>query len=120
MAPGKVAFPLHYHCRNEESLFVLSGTGELRIGDARIDVAAGDYVTFPVGPNSAHQSKATGGEPLRYLCFSTLDSPEALGYPDSNKVAVIATPPGKGREEAWIAKWFRADDDVDYFEGEET
>lgn len=117
--PGQVAFPNHYHCANEEALFVLSGTGELRIGDTTVVVGPGDYATFGIGPEGAHQLMATGDEPLRYLCLSTMVWPEVVGYPDSDKVGAIAVPPGKGREDAWIAKWFRAGDEVDYFEGED-
>ena len=48
--PGRRAFPLHYHCANEESIFVLEGEGTLRIGAERVAVRAGDYITMPPGP----------------------------------------------------------------------
>ena len=35
VAPGKRAFPLHNHHVNEEMFFILSGSGELRVGDER-------------------------------------------------------------------------------------
>ena len=33
LPPGRAAYPAHYHCVNEEALFVLEGEGAVRIGD---------------------------------------------------------------------------------------
>jgi uncharacterized RmlC-like cupin family protein len=98
--PGKTAFPA------ELSL----GAGTLRIGDRRVAVRAGDFVTLPVGPDHAHQLINDSDAPLRYLCMSTKIGVEVVGYPDSDKIAAIASP--------WVAKWYRSGDDVDYFDGE--
>jgi uncharacterized cupin superfamily protein len=93
LPPGKTTFPFHYHSNLEEALYILEGAGALRIGDATVEVRAGDYAAFPVGPEHSHQLTNTGTTPLRYLCFSgiaiapTLD---VVGYPDSNKVAFVA------------------------------
>lgn len=97
--------------KKRSSLFVITGTGTLRIGQALVELGPGDYATLPIGPDNAHQLLATGSEPLRYLCLSTLDSPEVVFYPDANKVGVITRQPGKGMEDPWMAKWFRADSD---------
>jgi uncharacterized cupin superfamily protein len=55
LLPGKQSWPQHYHLANEEALFVLEGSGTLRLGDERIPVTAGDYVALPPGPACAHQ-----------------------------------------------------------------
>jgi len=54
--PGRTAFPSHYHCANEESIYILEGSGTLRIGAEEISVGPGDYATFPAGPEYAHQA----------------------------------------------------------------
>ena len=36
VAPGGISFPRHAHYVNEEAIYVLSGSGEARIGDARV------------------------------------------------------------------------------------
>src|SRR5215471_16938342 len=90
--PGRSAFPRHFHCANEESMFVLEGEGTVRIGDATVPLRANDYVTFPVGPEHAHVVTNTGGAPLRYLSFSTLATAEVVGYPDSKKIGAMAGP----------------------------
>lgn len=90
--PGRAAFPFHFHCANEESLFVLEGEGTMRIGKVTVSVRAGDYVTFPIGPDYAHQLKNTGSAKLKYLCFSTMSTAEVVGYPDSKKIGAAAAP----------------------------
>lgn len=88
---GKKAFPFHNHHANEEMAFILSGTGELRLGEARHALRAGDVVAMPAGgAEAAHQIVNTGKDELRYLCLSTMRSPEAVEYPDSGKFAVRA------------------------------
>ena len=115
--PGKAAWPYHYHTANEESLYVLEGTGTLRIGSEEIAVGPGDYATFPVGPDHAHQIRNTGSTPLRYLCFSTMNLVEVVGYPDSDKVGASArTADGSKPVVRVLLK--RADGNVDYYEGE--
>ncbi|NIS08876.1 MAG: cupin domain-containing protein, partial [Candidatus Dadabacteria bacterium] len=43
--PGKSAFPFHYHCSNEEAVYILEGNAELRFGDESYFVSKGDYLT---------------------------------------------------------------------------
>ncbi|HEY2743742.1 MAG TPA: cupin domain-containing protein, partial [Polyangia bacterium] len=88
--PGRTAFPHHFHCLNDEAIYILEGEGTLRLGDERIAVRPGDYVTIPPGPATAHQLENSGARPLRYLCFSTLKSADIVGYPDSKKLAAMA------------------------------
>jgi uncharacterized cupin superfamily protein len=113
--PGAIGFPLHYHCANEEAVYVLSGSGTLRIGDARVPVRPGDWIAFPVGPETAHQFINDGKEPLVYLCVSTLHKCEVVGYPDSNKVAASA---GPSWEKPWIRQIVRKGETLDYWDGE--
>lgn len=116
---GRSAFPRHFHCANEESLFVLEGEGTLRLGDAEVSVRAGDYVTLPVGPTHAHELVNTGTAPLRYLCFSTLHTVEVVGYPDSKKVAALAAPDHTSGK-LWVREIFRSASAVDYYDGEDV
>ena len=71
------------------------------------------------GPEAAHQIINTGSQELRYLCFSTMISPEAVEYPDSGKFAVTAgLPPGGGPRDASLRYVGRRDTMLDYFDGE--
>jgi uncharacterized cupin superfamily protein len=120
LPPGKVAWPHHYHCANEEAIFVLEGTGTARIGDSSVEIRAGDYLAFPSGMENAHQTTNTGSGPLRYLCFSTLHSTDVIGYPDSGKIGVRHTevlPDGSRRR--LLRANFRDGTGVDYWDGED-
>jgi uncharacterized cupin superfamily protein len=113
--PGRTAFPNHWHCANEESIFVLEGSGTLKIGSTEVVVGPGDYATFPVGPASSHQLLNTGDRPLRYLCFSTMLPTEVVGYPDSQKVGAMGyTADGQ----PMVRLMVRESSKVDYYEGE--
>lgn len=111
--PGKTGFPAHVHHANEEAIYILSGTGSLRLGSESHTVAPGDYIAHHAG-GPAHQLFNTGTAPLEYLCFSTLISPEVVEYPDSNKVMArvggLPTPVLRGI--------YKKDSQVDYYEGE--
>ncbi len=121
LPPGKAAWPLHWHAANEEAVFVLEGEGTLRIGEAKVPLRAGDYVAFPAGPGAAHQIINAGTAPLRYLCFSTMVSPEVAVYPESNKVGVmVGSAPGGSKKERTLEGVFLRADGVDYWEGEDV
>ena len=45
--PGKTAFPFHAHYGIEEAIYVLEGTGTLRLGDETHPLRAGSYAAFP-------------------------------------------------------------------------
>ncbi len=117
---GKKAFPFHSHHANEEMAFILSGTGELRLGEARYPLRTGDVVSMLAGgPEHAHQIINTGAEELRYLCWSTMRQPEAVEYPDSGKFALSAgMPPGGGPRDASLRVIGRRKDSLDYWDGE--
>ncbi|MBL8013814.1 MAG: cupin domain-containing protein [Candidatus Omnitrophica bacterium] len=118
--PGKTAFPHHYHCANEEGIYILEGQGGARIGSETVNVGPGDYISYPAGPESAHSLKNTGAGPLRYLCFSTVHSTEIVGYPDSKKIAGVGcVDPKTGIMGAKVKFIIKEQPSVDYYEGEE-
>jgi uncharacterized cupin superfamily protein len=120
VAAGKTAFPFHFHTNCEEALFILEGSGRLRLGDATVEVKAGDYIAFPAGPESAHALTNTAATPLRYLALSSPASPittDICVYPDSKKVAYGAFPdPAKGfRGGVWVHSRHKEQTPVDYY-----
>ncbi len=124
LAPGKTAFPFHFHSALEEALYFLEGTGTLRVGADSIEVRAGDYVGLPPGPEGAHALTNTGASPLRYLCMSAPATPatmDIVGYPDSKKYAFASgVDPVKGfRGGTWVMKIVKDDaPPVGYFDDE--
>ncbi|MFB6104847.1 MAG: cupin domain-containing protein [Halobacteriaceae archaeon] len=119
LEPDHRAWPYHYHTANEEAMYVLEGAGTVRVDDEPTPIEAGDYLAFPPGPDSAHVVVNDGDDPLRYLMVSTMTDPDVTVYPDSEKFGVfVGSPPG-GREDRSLHGFYRIDDDVDFWTGEE-
>lgn len=115
VAPHSLSFPFHYHCATEEALFIVSGSGIARIGDARVPVRAGDWVAFPPGPDHPHQMINDTDQPLVYLCVSAVaQKVDVVAYPDSKKVAGTA-----GTFDKVIHRWIsRQGESLDYWQDE--
>jgi uncharacterized cupin superfamily protein len=118
--PGRRAWPYHYHLANEEAIYVLEGSGTLRIGGEEIWVSEGDYVAFPAGEEASHQLINSSEAVLRYLCFSTMVEPDVMVYPDSGKVGIFAgAAPGGSKEKRTFSKFLWSGAEVGYYDGEE-
>lgn len=87
--PGKAAYPFHRHHVIHELFYILSGTGEYRLGDKRLPLRTGDVIAAPAG-EEAHQIVNTSGSEFRFLAFSTIGEVDIVEYPDSGKVAMAA------------------------------
>ncbi len=116
--PGKSAFPFHYHCSNEEAIFILEGNAELRFGEQSYFVSKGDYLTFPA-EGSAHQLTNRGETVLIYICISTMIEPDIKIYPDSGKVGIVDSNIKDGSApNGTTEKVLRGDVEVGFWEGE--
>ena len=120
VAPGKRSCPFHSHRNDEEMFFILEGSGELRYGDARHPLRAGDVIACPTGgPETAHQIINTGAAELRYLAVSTMEPVEICEYPDSGKFGAYADDtPGTTDPAPHFRYLGVAGDAHDYWEGE--
>jgi uncharacterized cupin superfamily protein len=93
LPPGMQTAPAHYHCREEEHLFILEGSLTLRLGAASHPMRAGDYACFPAGQKAGHCLVNTGTAPCRYVIVGENDPQDVVVYTDSNKVLVRALGP---------------------------
>jgi len=80
-------------------------------------IVAGDVVFVPPGPDYPHQIINTSAVPLKYLSISTRESPEVVEYPDSGKYLARATGTLNGERQDF-GRMHRAQDDLDYWDGE--
>jgi uncharacterized cupin superfamily protein len=120
LEPGMRGSPFHSHRVNEEMFYVVAGEGEVRLGDERFPISAGDVIACPPGgPEAAHQIINTSDAELRYLAVSTQQSPEICEYPDSGKYAVMDDfkVDAQGNASGFVAI-ARPGDGVDYWDGE--
>ncbi len=90
IAPGQTGGYYHFHHGAEELLVVLRGQATLREPGGERMLEEGAVVHFPVGPDGAHQLMNRSDEPVRYLVMSNRPSPEAVEYPDSRQLSVMA------------------------------
>jgi uncharacterized cupin superfamily protein len=111
LPPGQSFCPYHYEYE-EEWLIVLTGSVTVRVPDGEHELAAGDAVCFPPGPDGAHKVTNTSSEPSRAVMFSSAREPAVAVYPDSDKIGVW---PGNKDDHVMLR---RADGHVPYFDGE--
>lgn len=116
LAPGKRGFQFHCHMANEEAIYILEGEATIRLGDREIPVGAGDYIALPPGPAQPHQLMNTSNAPVRYLCMSTMQWPELVFYPDSQKVGFMAP---TGPDGSMVRQLQRIGESLTYYDGED-
>ena len=63
--PPGAAVGRHYHLAIEEIYYILSGSGEMTVGDETSPVSGGDAVFIP--KNNIHTLKNTGNESMKLL-----------------------------------------------------
>lgn len=63
--PVGAAVGRHFHRETEEIYYIVSGSGEMTVGEETTAVSAGDAIYIPV--NSIHTLKNTGTEPMRLM-----------------------------------------------------
>ena len=116
VSPGEAAYPFHYHLTEEELVVVLSGRPSLRTADGWRELDEGEVIGFPRGEAGVHQIVNRSDETVRFLAFSTSGEPDVVVQPDSGKVGAFERRPEGGG----MRIWFRGDDAVDYWEGEQA
>jgi len=112
--PGQAAYPYHVHYTEEELVVVLAGRPSLRTPEGWSELAPGDVVAFPKGPDGAHQIANRTDERVRFLAVSTQGGPDVVHQPDSGKWGAFERLPEGGG----FAMWFHPDDEREYIDGE--
>ena len=108
--PGKSAYPYHYHLKNEEVFYILSGQGLLKTPDGEKNVASGDFLFFPANAEGAHKlTNISATEWLVYIDFDVVHEIDVAVYPDSRKIGIW----GKDTNRVYTL-----DSDVDYYKDE--
>jgi len=111
LPPGQAVCPFHYECGEEEWLLVLEGEPTLRHAEGSDRLAPWDVAFFEKGPAGVHGVRNETEQTVRVLMFSTVVTPTATVYPDSDKVGIWTGDP----ESDVIV---RRESKVDYFDRE--
>lgn len=108
--PLKSAYPYHYHLKDEEVFYIISGEGTLKTPNGERPVKSGDFLYFPANPEGAHKlTNISATEKLVYIDFDVIHDLDVTVYPDSNKIGVW------GKD---VNKVYPFDANVDYYDGE--
>ena len=110
MDPGESTAPYHFEGVEEEWLLVLTGRPTLRDPEGEHELAPGDVVCFPTGPEGAHKVANHTDAVVRIVMLSTIPENDLsiCVYPDSDKVGVWP----------WPAKRLPIGEGVGYWDGE--
>jgi uncharacterized cupin superfamily protein len=95
----------HFHHGSDELLIVLRGRPTVRMGGDTRQLAEGEVLPLPHGPDSARAITNETEEVARVLIVSTNADPDVAEYPDTGKVGIWID--GQGR-------FFRLADAVDH------
>ena len=101
LGPGNWV-PFHFHHASEELLVVLRGRPTLRSPEGTRELAEGETVHFPVGPQGVHGLSNETSERVRYVMASTLQSPEVVEYPDLRQITAQAESGSQTGDRLWL------------------
>lgn len=101
LGPGN-STAYHFHHGSEELLVVLRGRPTLRTPEGERQLAEGEAVHFPLGPDGAHGLRNDTDNPTRFLVTGIRVSPEVAEYPDVHKVTAQARTGSLTGEQLWL------------------
>ena len=82
--PGADSTEFHVHFHEDECAYVLSGSGVVRLGEERVEIAEGDFIGYRKG-GLAHCMINTGDEPLKCIVVGQRLAHDVGEYPDKKK-----------------------------------
>lgn len=112
LPPHSDGGPLHFHHGSEEMLIVLRGRPTLRTPQGERQLAEGEVVVFKVGPQDAHKCRNETDESVRYLFVSNRASPDAVEYPDTGQLSVMAFTHSQHGRPLWDMRTLDKPDDA--------
>ena len=97
LAPGAISALKHHHSRQDEFIYVLSGTPMLRYGEEEYLMSPGECIGFKGGNGLAHQLLNPGEVEAVYLELGDRLAGDTVQYPDDDLALV------QGADGAWVA-----------------
>lgn len=92
----------HFHHGSEELLIVLRGRPTLRTPEGERQLAEGEVVHFPIGPDGAHGIRNDTDDAVRYVVAGIRVSPEVAEYPDTKQITAQARTGSQTGERLWL------------------
>ena len=101
LGPGNFVV-YHFHHGSEELLIVLRGRPTLRTPEGERQLAEGEVVHFPVGPDGAHGLRNDTDDAVRFVVAGIRVSPEVAEYPDLKQITAQARTGSQTGERLWL------------------
>jgi uncharacterized cupin superfamily protein len=101
LGPGNTR-AYQFHHGSEELLVVVRGRPTLRTPEGERQLAEGEAVHFPLGPDGAHGLRNDTDATARFVVAGIRVSPEVAEYPDVNKVTAQARTGSLTGEQLWL------------------
>lgn len=87
LEPGGQSSHRHYHAREDECVYVLSGEVTLITDAGEVTLTAGSAAGFPAGEANGHHLVNRGPSPATYLEIGTRSADEDVVYSDIDLIA---------------------------------
>ncbi len=84
VAPGHDSTEPHFHYREDECVYILSGQATASVGDDSFPVSAGDFLGYRKG-GLPHSLTNTGDTTLRCIVVGGREDTDIVDYPDKGK-----------------------------------
>ena len=110
LGPGNTAV-YNFHHGSEELLVVLRGRPTLRTPDGERQLAEGEVVHFPLGPDGAHGMRNDTDDAVRYVVAGIRVSPEVVEYPETRQITAQARTGSQVGERLWFIQELEQSDD---------
>jgi uncharacterized cupin superfamily protein len=101
LGPGNFSV-YHFHHGSEELLVVLRGRPTLRTPEGERQLAEGETVHFPIGPDGAHGVRNDTDEAVRFVVAGIRVSPEVAEYPDLKQITAQARTDSQTGQRLWF------------------
>jgi uncharacterized cupin superfamily protein len=101
LGPGNTT-AYHFHHGSEELLVVLRGRPTLRTPDGERQLAEGEVVHFPTGPDGAHGMRNDSDGVVRYVVAGIRVFPEVAEYPDTKQITAQAPTGSQTGDRLWL------------------
>lgn len=90
LAPGKKSCVAHFHTKEEEHIYGISGQAVLMIDGQPHEFSAGDYICFRANTGLAHSFINDSAADFVFMVMGNRDKNDVVVYPENNKVQVRA------------------------------
>jgi uncharacterized cupin superfamily protein len=84
LAPGGISALLHHHAKQDEFIYIVSGTATLLVNEQEYVLNSGDCMGFKAGTGIAHQLVNRTPEPVIYLEIGDRTPGDRVEYPNDD------------------------------------